>query len=269
MRIANFGDGPPVVVIPGIQGRWEWMRPGLEALAADCRVITFSLADEPTCGGRFEAARGFDGYVEQVADALDAARVSQAAICGVSYGGLIAGAFAARNPQRVSSLVIVSPLPPSWTPDERVRFYLRAPRLLSPLFMLQSVRLYREMSAAAGGTRPALGMAARHGYTVLTHMPSPARMARRVRLLDGLGLADELRPVRVPTLLVTGSPLLERVVPVATSREYLDLWPHARFATIDRTGHLGIITRPDAFAAIVAPFVKTGGESCGTWRRVV
>jgi hypothetical protein len=33
------------------------------------------------------------------------------------------------------------------------------------------------------------------------------------------------------------------------------LWPHAERATIAHTGHLGLITRPDAFAAAVAPFV--------------
>lgn len=269
MKIADFGAGPPVVVIPGIQGRWEWMRPGLEALAAHCRVITFSLADEPTCGGRFDATRGFDCYVEQVAEALDAAGLPQVAICGVSYGGLIAAAFAARHPQRVSSLVIVSPLPPSWRPDARVRFYLRAPRLLSPFFFVQSARLYREISAATDGALSAIRMASRHACNVLTHRLSPSRMARRVRLLDGLNLSGELRRVRAPTLVVTGSPSLERVVPVRASREYLDLWPHARLATINRTGHLGIITRPDAFASIVGTFVKSRGGSADSWRRVV
>ena len=44
------GSGTPVVLVPGIQGRWEWMRPAVDALAARCRVLTFSLCDEPTSG---------------------------------------------------------------------------------------------------------------------------------------------------------------------------------------------------------------------------
>ena len=140
MKIIDRGGGTAIVVIPGIQGRWEWMKPAIDALAQRCRVITFSLADEPTCGAAFDERRGIDSYVDQVREALDTAGIQRAAICGVSYGGLIAAAFAARLPDRVSSLVLVSAIPPSWTPDRRVRFYLRAPRLLSPLFCIASLR---------------------------------------------------------------------------------------------------------------------------------
>ena len=100
MRIIDRGSGTPVVLVPGIQGRWEWMLPAVEALARRCRVITFSLADEPTSEASFDEASGFDGYVRQIADAMDAARIPSATICGISYGGLIAAAFAARHPER-------------------------------------------------------------------------------------------------------------------------------------------------------------------------
>src|SRR5687768_580704 len=127
MKIVDRGSGTPIVVIPGVQGRWEWMMPAIDALAQRCRVVTFSLADEPSCAGCFDEDHGFASYVDQVRDALDAAGIPQAAICGVSYGGLIAAAFAARYPSRTASLVLVSALPPGWYPNARVRFYLRAP----------------------------------------------------------------------------------------------------------------------------------------------
>ena len=86
MRIVDVGKGAPVILVPGIQGRWEWMRPAVDALAARCRVVTFSLADEPTCGGRFDAANGFDCYVDQIREAMDLAGISTAVLAGVSYG---------------------------------------------------------------------------------------------------------------------------------------------------------------------------------------
>jgi pimeloyl-ACP methyl ester carboxylesterase len=267
MKIEEFGSGPPVVVIPGIQGRWEWMRPGIEALARRCRVVTFSLADEPTCRGAFDEASGFDCYVEQVREALNLAGLERATICGVSYGGLIAAAFAARHPERTSGLVLVSALPPSWIPDSRVHFYLRAPRTLTPLFMIASLRLYREIAAAHPGALHGLREARRHGVNVLRHMFSPVRMARRVHLLAAKAPLD-LSRIRAATLVVTGEAELDRVVPVRATREYLTLIPHARLERVERTGHLGFITRPDVFSELVAPFAADAARAEAR-RRVV
>jgi pimeloyl-ACP methyl ester carboxylesterase len=255
MELIDRGAGPPIVLVPGIQGRWEWLGPGVEALARRCRVITFSLADEPTAAARFDATRGFACYVDQIAAAMDQAGVERATICGVSYGGLIAAAFAARHPARTSALVLASAIPPTWSPDARVRFYLRAPVLLSPIFVAASLRMFPEIAAAAGGVLTGMPVAARHGWNALRHMFSPSLMARRVRLLDGLALQAELKPVHVPTLVLTGEAELDKVVPVAATRQYLRIWPHARLATVTRSGHLGAITRPDEFARLVTSFM--------------
>jgi pimeloyl-ACP methyl ester carboxylesterase len=256
LKVIDRGAGAPVVLIPGVQGRWEWMKPAIDALARRCRVITFSLADEPSSLAPFDKRRGFWCYTDQILAALDAAGVEKAAICGVSYGGLIAAAFAARHPERVSSIVMVSALPPLWKPDQRVRFYLRAPRLLLPVFFLNSLRLYPEIAAAhrttAGGIRAAL----RHLSRVLANMPSPARMARRVRLFGSVDLSEDIRRVTCPALIITGEAALDRVVPVQATREYARVWPHARTEIIARTGHLGLITRSDRFAELVASFAS-------------
>ena len=256
MRIVDRGGGTPIVVVPGIQGRWEWMKPAIDTLAQRSHVMTFSLADERTCGAAFDEHNGFWCYVDQIRDALDQAGVRRAAICGVSYGGLIAAAYAARYPDRVASLVLVSPIPPSWKPDSRVRFYLRAPRLLTPLFLIASLRLYREIAAANATVAAGIRAAVSHGWRVLTHMFSPVRMARRVDLLARVDLAALLPLVQVPTLILTGDASLDRVGPVRASYEYVRMWPHARVAPIERTGHLGLITRPGEFARLVVRFAE-------------
>ena len=260
MNIIDRGSGEPIVVIPGVQGRWEWMKPGIEALAKRGRVITFSLADEPSSAADFDDAAGFWNYVEQVRSALQQAGLDKAAICGVSYGGLIAGAFAARFPGQATSLILVSALPPSWRPDARVSFFLRAPRLLSPLFCLASVRLYREFGTAQNTWWSGVTSSCRAGINAVLHMFHPGRMARRVHLLSSVSgpgrINVELAHVKVPTMIVTGEESLERVVSPRITREYLAIWPHARVETLARTGHLGMITRPEEFAALVSGFVS-------------
>ena len=264
MKLVDVGTGPPLVIVPGIQGRWEWMKPAIDALATTCRVITFSLADEPTCGATFDPEKGFDCYVDQIGSAMDEAGLDRAVIAGVSYGGLMAAAFAARHPERTSGLVLVSALPPGWKPDARARFFVRRPRLLMPLFMLASLRLYREIAAARPGLVNGASAAAQHAVNVLMHMFSPTRMARRVHLIDSLDLGAELKIVSVPTLVMTGDASLDRVVPVRLTEEYVRIFPHAERVTLNRTGHLGLITRPRDFADAVGAFIGrtvVGAES--------
>ena len=54
MTVIDRGHGTPLVLVPGIQGRWEYMRPAVDALAERFRVVTFDL-----CGDRDGA--GLDG----------------------------------------------------------------------------------------------------------------------------------------------------------------------------------------------------------------
>ena len=63
--IVDTGSGTPIVLIPGLQGRWEWMRPTVDALAKHHRVITFSLCDERTSPFPCNDAKAFENYIER------------------------------------------------------------------------------------------------------------------------------------------------------------------------------------------------------------
>ena len=105
------GTGFPVVLIPGIQGRWEWMRPTIDAMTAGHRVITASLQElRPT----IERDGVFTAWTHGLDELLDKAHERQATIIGVSFGGLIAARYAARRPERVTSLILASTPDPAW-----------------------------------------------------------------------------------------------------------------------------------------------------------
>ena len=144
-------------------------------------------------------------------------------------------------------MVLASAIPPSWRPDARAQFFMRAPRLLSPLFCVGSLRMCPEIFAAKGSWSGA-AFAAQHASTVLANMFSPRLMARRAGMVTSLDVERQLADVRCPVLMVTGESALDRVVPVSLTREYRRIWPHATEAVLQRTGHLGLITRPEEFA---------------------
>lgn len=252
--MVDRGQGAPFVLVPGIQGRWEWTAPTVEALAARGRVLAFSFCDEPTSGFSWDTDRGFENYVNQVEVALNRAGVERAVIIGVSYGGLVASEFAARRPERVSGLVLVSALPMDWIPDSRVRFYARAPLALSPIFCAGApLRLYPEIVAAYPRMRARARFLVSHGARVLSAFLSPTRMARRVRWADAHAFADP-SAISAPALIVTGERGLDRVVPTEVTHRCARGLHDVRTAVLARTGHIGLVTRPDAFADLVARF---------------
>ena len=147
--IVDKGTGVPIVLIPGLQGRWEWMRPAVDALAKHYRVITFSLCDERTSPFPCRPEKAFENYIEQVDLALDRAHVEQAVIAGVSYGGLIATEFAARFPRRVAGLVL--PGTTKYLLDE----VIEEPTKNEPAYLLECAK---EIAAKRGDLPGASGM---------------------------------------------------------------------------------------------------------------
>ena len=147
--IQLFGHGAPLVLVPGIQGRWEYMRPAIDALAASFRVITFPLCGEPASGRRFDPARGLDNFVDQLDAVLDACDLESAVICGISFGGLIALHYAACRPARSSALVLASTPGPAFQLRKRHLFYARVPLIFGPLFLAEMPRrVGRELAVA-------------------------------------------------------------------------------------------------------------------------
>ncbi len=257
MGIVDVGAGPPLVLVPGLQGRWEWMRPTVDALAAHFRVLSFTLAGEWTSRHAFEPRLGFDNYTVQIDRTLEEAGVESAVICGVSYGGLIALRYAARRPDRVRRLVLASALPPDYVPDARYHFYRRTPSLLLPLFLLDSSRrVAPELRATFPRWVDRARFDAVHGCRVLAAPASPRRMRDRMELLGTTSFEADARRVDAPTFVVTGAEELDRTVPPALTRRYLEHIPDATVGVLENTGHLGTVTRAGEFAAMVAGFVS-------------
>ena len=247
------GIGFPVALIPGIQGRWEWMAPTVDALTAGHRLVSWSLTE---LRPERERDGNFLGWMRALDQALDNAHERKVSLIGVSFGGLIAACYAARRPERVTSLILVSTPAPVWRPRLGDAFCLRFPRLALPYFGARAIRrlapeIYRSRRTWAQRGRLALD----HAMNAARAPFSPAFAAQWVREWQHINLAEECRRVTAPTLLITGEPELDQVVPVTGTLEYLRLIPGATHTTLADTGHIGLITRPARFAEIAGQFI--------------
>jgi len=262
VEIVDKGSGTPLVLIPPLQGRWEYMGDTVDALATRVRVITFSLCGERSSGLRFDPTRGLANYESQVLQALNDRGIDRAVICGVSFGGVVAVRVAADHPDRTAALILASTPGPSFHLRPRHVMYTRAPWLFGPLFLAELPRRFRpEFTAALPDAKARRRFALRQIRTFLRAPLSLRRMGQRARLIGVLDLADLCSRIAAPTLVVTGEPALDFVVPVQGSTDYARLIPDARSAVLERTGHHGTITRPDAFAALVQEFVGAEGRA--------
>ncbi len=235
-----------LVLIPGIQGRWEYMQPTVDALRPAFHVVTLSLRGS-----------SLDEDAAAVARVLDEADVDRAVVCGVSFGGAVALRFAATRPERTRALVLASTPAPGWRLRRRHEIYARFPAIFGPLFLFETPwRLRDELKTAIPDRRARRAFRMRVLRTARSAPISFARMAARARMLATADLAGDAARVSAPTLVVTGEPALDHVVPAAGSAEYARLIPNARAVVMRETGHLGSVTRPAAFARIVADFVR-------------
>ena len=201
LHVFDRGTGEPVLLVPGIQGRWEWMRPCAEALAEQGRVLTTSLPGEPGSGFLLSQDAGFDVHVEQLDAVLDHAGVESAVLCGVSFGGWVSVRYAALRPGRVRALVLASAPGPSFKPDTRHQYYIRAPRLLLPVFAVTSrQRLRPEVLLALPDARERRAFLRSQLAAMARYPISPALMARRISLALEEDFEANSRAVSAPTL---------------------------------------------------------------------
>ena len=246
-QMFDRGSGNPIVVVPGLQGRWEWMAPALNALTRYGRVISYTLTGATT----------FEELLDQLDRVLDAKDLHAASICGISFGGRIAAAYAATRPSRVARLVIASAPGPSFEPNERQTAYLSRPWRSTPAFIFGSpARLWPEIAAALPSATSRIRFSLAHGWRMATAPIVPASMAARMHLPMRLDLRAACARIGAPTLVVTGAPGLDRVVPPESTREYVSLIRDAKYEMMGNTGHLGLITQPERFARVVGTFVN-------------
>jgi 3-oxoadipate enol-lactonase len=250
------GSGPPLVVIPGVQGRWEWMQPALQTLARQCRVISYSLRGDIRAKYAADAEQSFDTYLRQLDAVFDRSGIERAAVCGVSYGGFVALRYAATRPERVSVLILVSAPAPGWHPSDQQAQYLAKPWLSAPAFAVTSpLRVWPEISAAVRPWGSRLRFLLTHGIRVVLAPMIPSAVASRVRVQQQLDFCADCDHVAAPTLIVTGDEGLDSVVPVEVTQQYLNLIPGSRYEKMNDTGHIGMLTQPARFANIVCSFV--------------
>jgi pimeloyl-ACP methyl ester carboxylesterase len=261
LSYADIGDGEPAVVfIHGLGGQW---RNWLENLPAIARVRRAVALDLPGFGGSTMPAEGVSipGYARVVDELCERLDLGPVVVVGNSMGGFVGAELAVSQPARVERLVLVDAAGIVPTRAERWRAvpYLWATAVLGA----RLAAAHRQVAARPGLRRAALRLVANDPgrlradlvYHGLLDSPRPAV---REALRAALGYltydwADRLPEARCPTLVVWGDS--DALIPVRHSAEFARRIEGARVVTLEGTGHIPMVERPEAFNRALLDFI--------------
>jgi pimeloyl-ACP methyl ester carboxylesterase len=219
-------------------------------------VVPHLAADRPVLAPEFPGLGSaapqeqptVDGFADAVADLIAReADGGRAAVCGLSLGGYVALALAARHPERVAALVLADTRAEADTPEAREGRHASAAQVraegLGPFLDGFTPRL------VAPGDHASLTAA-----RAMAEAQDPEAVARALEALAGRAdrVAD-LPAMQVPALVLVGE--LDALTPLAFSQTLASGIPGGELAVIPGAGHLTALERPDEFAAAVRGFL--------------
>ncbi|MCW2317951.1 pimeloyl-ACP methyl ester carboxylesterase [Rhodoblastus acidophilus] len=260
LRLRDTGprDGPAVILLHGFCASLDTWEPWARSLSARYRVIRFDLpgfgltGPDPT--GDYSDAR----EARILSDLMTQLGVAQATLVGNSMGGRIVWSFAAQHPERVSRLVLVSPVGGEGaTPASD-----RAP---AASFVVGALtKTLAHVAPPRGLLRTALSSAYAHidalTETTLTRyrdllLAPGVRQAIVARMGQTFARdpAPALANIKAPTLLLWGEK--DGVIPISNAAAFLRNLPHAILVRLPSLGHVPFEEDPAGSLSAVKSFL--------------
>jgi poly(3-hydroxyoctanoate) depolymerase len=246
VRIATWGQGPPLLLLNGIGANiemWEapatWL-PGRHLIMVDLPGTGDSRA--------LRMPVRMSGYARLVVRVLDQLGIEHTDVLGYSWGGALAQQLAHTAPNRVRSLVLAATTPglggrppPPWvialmaTPG---RYYSRTYlRIIAPIVF---------------GSDPTAADAA-SGAARLRRPPSLVGYSQQLYAISGWSSRRWLRRLDVPVLVLTGS--RDPLVPQRNAKILSRSIPGAQRRVVDG-GHLFLLEQPEEGCQAIGAFLQ-------------
>jgi pimeloyl-ACP methyl ester carboxylesterase len=199
----------------------------------------------------------FETLVGDLAAVIDAADVERCDLLGISHGGAIAMAYAARHPARVRKLVLVNSFAAGWRvradPEEvawresLLEMNRRQPSFRRSLLGEMFITLYFPSASQA--------LIDWHNELFSTLGPVP-NMQRMIEVAAWIDVRDELAKIEAPTLVCHAKS--DGNAPVSVGGQVADGIGDARFVELDSANHVLLGDEPawPAFTREMRAFLR-------------
>ena len=261
LAYAIDGEGPPLVKASNWMTHLDYERrsPVWRHWVSELsRRNTLVRYDERGCGlsdRNFAGMPTLDAFVGDLAAVVDAAGLERFALLALSGGGPTAIAYAARNPERVTRLVLYG----TWARgrDLRGEADVEQSRILGELIRVGwggAVPAFRQVFSSI--YIPSAGEEQKRWYDELQKTSSSGDVAARLwRSRSGTDVTETARRLDIPALVLHARH--DGAVPYEEGRRLAALLPDARFVTLESDNHVLQEGEPawDAFLGEVRAFL--------------
>jgi pimeloyl-ACP methyl ester carboxylesterase len=251
----EWGDGPPLVLVPGLAGGYELLGPVARLLSRHFRVLSYQLRgeDDP-----FALRRGFGlaDLVQDLVEFLDWHRLERPAVFGVSFGGVLALELAARHPSRLGALAVQG----AGGRFERSLLQRVAGTILARYPLPHDNPFVNQFFNLLFGSKQKDG-ALFQFVTRLCWQTDQAVMSQRFRLVEGYNLDGRSERIAVPALILSGD--RDLLVSERSLADLVDGIPQAESVRLPGCGHLAFVTQPERVAEEVRQFLSRAETHCG------
>ena len=245
IRVAQTGEGPPLLLIMGIGGNLDMWRPLARQLPGR-RLIAF---DAPGTGqSSIGRLRRMAGLADLTAALLDELGYDEVDALGYSFGGALAQQLAHRHPDRIRRLILgatmcgVGGIP--GRPD--VLFHLSHP------LRYRSERYLRWVSPQIYGGRARMRTATGEHFTArLGNPPSVPGYVSQLYAISWWSSLPWLHRLPMPVLIMAGDD--DPIIPLVNARILAARIPDSQLYVVPGGGHLFLIDQAvDVIDAIEA-----------------
>jgi pimeloyl-ACP methyl ester carboxylesterase len=245
------GPGAPVVLLHGFpldRRMWREQRAAL----ASYRLYLPDLRGHGESDGS-PPPYSMTSFAEDLRRELDHLALDRIVLGGLSMGGYIALAFAARYPERLRALVLLDTHPKADPPAVR---RARADQV-ARVRMSGPEAVVDELTTRLLGGRPPDAEVTPDVVALTREMILGTSRDGIVGALEGMAARPDSTPILTtiscPTLVVVGS--ADTVTPPAMAREMAAAIPRAALVEIPGAGHLSPLERPALVNAALARFL--------------
>jgi len=247
----EWGDGPPLVLLPGLAGGFELLGPLARLLARQYRVISYQLRGEDDA---FALRRrfGLEDLAEDLAEFLAWYGLEAPPVMGVSFGGVLALEYAARRPHGLSSLIVQG----TGARFERGLLQQVAGAVLSRYPLPADNPFVNQFFNLLFGSRQRPGSLFRF-VTRQCWQTDQAVMTHRFRLAERFDITGRLDRIRVPALVLTGE--RDLLVSPKSLSALCEGIADCRRVALRGCGHLAFAAQPERVAEEVSRFLGDGG----------